>query len=385
MRNRLAFFLVPAAFLLFSCGSWAASDKSDTPQRITVDQLARALTDSHGDADEPLAQHLAHVELIERLSADRLAQLTAALPGEKSKAALLVLADQSALLDPPDEEIADQPVPDAAATRQMLVNLVAYVNTTLRQLPNLIATRATTSFEDRPAEDSLEATGIVSKSALPMHAVGTSNVIVTYRDRKEVVDDKGGKKQGKIGGLETTGEFGSILSTVLSDALKGKITWARWEKGNPEIAVFKFVVPGDKSSYHVRFCCVLDGYASDGSPNLTVFDEKAAYHGEIEFNPRDGSILRMMLEAEMPPHGQVPRSGIAVEYGPKEIGGKTVLCPTRSISVLTAHTEQPHGAYSKMNLQGPAKTFLNDVRFVDYRRFGSEMRILADSPETAKP
>jgi len=383
MMLRIATFALLSGCTLFA-GTPVSAQSATAPQRIAVDQLVRALSDSRGDTDEALAQHLAHVELIERLSADRLATLTAALPGDKSKSALLVLADQSALLDPPDEEIVDQPAPDAAATRQMLVNLVAYVNTTLRQLPNLIATRATTSFEDRPAEDSLEATGIVSKSAMPMHVVGTSNAVVTYRDRKEVVDDKG-KKQGKIGGLETTGEFGSILSTVLSDALKGKITWGRWEKGNPQIAVFKFAVPAEKSSYHVRFCCVVDGYNSDQTPNLAVFDEKAPYHGEIEFDPKDGSILRMMLEAEMAPRGQVPRSGIAVEYGLREIGGKAVLCPTRSISVLTAHTEQPHGAYSKMSFQGPGKTFLNDVRFVDYRRFGSEMRILADSPEVAKP
>jgi hypothetical protein len=385
VRKFSAFILVSAGWLLVTVASAAASDSGDL-QKITVDQLVRALSDAHGDSDGALAQHLLHIELTERLSSSRLAQLTAALPGEKSKAALLAAADQSALLSSPEDEIADQPAPDGAATRQMLVAMVNYVNTTLRQLPNLIATRATTSFEDQPAEDTLGATGMVSTSAIPLHQVGTSSVTVTYRDHKEVVDEEGGKKQGRVGGLETKGEFGSILSMVVGDALKGKITWGRWEKGSSPIAVFKFAVPADKSSYHVSFCCIVDGVDSNGTAKMDVFDEKAAYHGEIEFDPKDGSILRMMLQAEMPPRGQVPQSGIVVEYGPREIGGKTVLCPTRSVAILMAHTEPPQGSfYSRTNFKGPGKMFLNDAEYVDYRRFGSELKIVAESPEAPKP
>jgi hypothetical protein len=73
---------------------------------------------------------------------------------------------------------------------------------------------------------------------------------------------------------------------------------------------------------------------------------------------------------------------MVVEYAPVEIGGKRYICPSRSISVLAAHTAQPHGMYSKTNFQGPSKTFMNDVVFTEYRRFGSEVRIVAVDSQT---
>jgi len=84
-------------------------------------------------------------------------------------------------------------------------------------------------------------------SAMPLHQIASSTRVVTYRDRKEIVDEKASKgmKQGApVEGLVTSGEFGPILSTVVADALKGAITWARWEEGAAERnAVFHFSVP----------------------------------------------------------------------------------------------------------------------------------------------
>jgi hypothetical protein len=364
-----------------------AAPKPDQPEKITVDQLEQALSVVHRKSDAEMAQALSGLELTERLSAARLAHLETDLPGEKAQQALLILADQAAFLAPPDDEIVADPTPDAAVTRQMLVKIVNYVNTTVRQLPNLMAVRDTTAFEDRPREDVQEATGIVSYSYLPVHFVGKSSFAVTYRDRKEVVDEsatKALKHSASIGGLVTSGEFGPILSTVVADALKGKITWSRWEQGsNQHLAVFHYTVPNERSNYSVKFCCIVNGYSSTGQPELQVFDERASYHGEITFDPADGSILRLTLEAEMPPKGLVPNAGIVIEYSSVEIGGQNYICPAKSISILMAHTAMPQGAYSRTNYQGDAKTFLNDVAFGQYRRFGSEMRILSgesDSP-----
>ena len=346
------------------------------PATVTVNQLEQTLAASHDKADADLAEQLANLELSERLRGARLTKLSATLPGEKSRQALMLLADKSAFLAPPPSEIPSDPTPNAAATRQMLVAIVNYVNTTLRQLPNLLATRETTGFEDRPKSDQVEATGTVSLSYLPLHFVGKSDATVTFRDRKETVED-GKAKQGKIGGLITTGEFGPILSTVVSDALKGKITWARWEQdASGKRAVFHYSVPEVKSNYRVQFCCVVNGYDANGQADMQVFNERASYQGEIAFNPGDGAILRMTLQAELPPTGLVPHAGIALDYGIVEIGGKSYICPEHSVSVLAAHVAKPEGMYSKAMYQGAAKNFLNDIVFNQYRRFGSESRIL---------
>jgi hypothetical protein len=379
--HRFALAVILSVLCLDAPAARPAAPEAGATQKISVNQLEEILPGYHGKTDAEAAQALSAMQLTERLSTLRLARLKGELPGEKAQQALSILADKAAFLKPPDEEIVADPAPDAAATRLMLVQIVNYVNTTVRQLPNLMAVRETTGFEDRPQEDALEATGIVSKSYLPLHAVGKSSYAVTYRDRKEVVDDSASKSlkhSAPIGGLVTSGEFGPILSTVMADALKGKITWARWEEGAPQrLAVFAYNVPEEKSSYFVKFCCVVNGYKSDGQPDLQVFNERASYRGEITFDPTDGSILRITLEAEMPPSGLVPHAGIAIDYAPVEIGGRNYICPARSVSMLQAHVSVPNGMYSRANYQGPAKTFLNDVEFTQYRRFGSENRIVA--------
>ena len=361
---------------------WVAPAATDTRKKISTDELIQIVTAAQNMPDADLAQELTGVVLTDRVSRARLAEVMNRLPGDKSRMEVAMLADESIFLPPYPDAIAADASPDAAATRQMLVKMVNYVNTTVHQLPNLMATRFTNGFEDRPREEKLTSTGIESLDNLPLHWVGSLNMKVTYRDRQEVEDKsvKAEKKGNGVGGLMTAGEFGPVLSTVLSDALKGKITWARWEKSSDgTMAVFHYQVPEDKSNYHVQFCCIVDGYASDGSPESSVYNERSAYHGDIVFSPADGSIRLLTLEADLPHGGLVAGAGIAIEYAATDIGGHTYICPVRSVSVLRAHTAQQSGAFSRSNYKGPAKTFLNDVTFSNYRRFGSEAKILAGS------
>jgi hypothetical protein len=379
--RRLLFLLLLAGIVLP-----AFAVEKATTEKVTVAQLQHALASVRGKTDAEVAQRIAVMELTERLSTAALSRLDTGLPGEKARQTLLILADSSAFLDPPAAEIPADPMPDAAETRTMLVAIVNYVNTTVRQLPNLIAERDTTGFEDRPQEDVQAETGLTTLIYLPMHFVGKSGVLVTYRDRREVVDEKAAKvlKHGpQIGGLATSGEFGPILGRVLGDAIQGKITWGRWEKGGEgKQAVFHYAVPREKSHYDVQFCCVVSGYSSTGLPETEPFKENAAYHGEIAFDPANGTILRITAEADLLPNELVSRAGMLVEYAPVEIGGKTFVCPAKSVSILLAHTAAHVGAYSRSNYKGSAKTFLNDVVFGQYRRFGSETRILTvDSAE----
>lgn len=372
-------------FVFASTAFSAAAQKPVAVVKVSVDQLKQALAADRDKPDADVAQQLLNMELTERLSTAELAQLKAELPGSKAQEALVALADLSGFLEPPAAQISADAAPDAAAAHQMLAQVVNYVNTTLRQLPNLIATRDTIGYEDRPAEDIQGEVALVSLSYMPLHVEGRSSVLVTYRDHKEVIDEKGAKAKNRgpaVQGLETGGVFGPILGVVVGDALKGKITWARWEKGaGGTEAVFRYAVPKEKSEYKAEFCCVADGVDTDPRTRVQtrwrVFSELAAYHGEIAFDPVTGAILRTTLETEMPPNEVVSTAGIVVEYGPVEIGGKSYICPVKSISLLKAHTEGPQpGLHFTSIYSGPGKTFLNDVAFGQYRRFGSETRIL---------
>lgn len=374
---------LPLAVLIASICVYVSAGPTDTPKKVSSDELIQIVETAQNTPDADLALKLAGMELTDRLSGTRLADLTSRLPGDKSRLALMLIADLSIFLPPSADEMALDAAPNAASVQQMLVNVVKYVNATNRQLPNLIATRFSTGFEDQPREESMGRTGLESTFYVPLRWVGSLKVEVTYRDRHEVEDKtvKAEKKGNGVAGLITTGEFGPILSTVLADAVKGKLAWTGWEKGSDgTMAVFHYQVPEDKSNYHVKFCCILEGYDTNGTPRTKISDVRSAYHGDIVFSPADGSIRLLTLEADAPDGALVSVASIAVAYEATDIGGRSYICPVRSVSMQRVHSVEQSGATTGTNYKTPVKTFLNDVRFSNYRRFGTETKILANLP-----
>jgi VWFA-related protein len=355
-------------------------------QRVTVEQLEWMLAAAHGKPDVKVANQLTGLELIERLSAAKLSRWEADSPGPQSRQALVALADESAFLDPPATEIPATTTPDLATQRQIMAQTVDYAAKTIARLPNFFATRDTIHFEDTPARQ-------LETGYHPLHPVTRVSATVLYRDGKEVVD--AGRAKDNLPahappGLTASGVFGLILGTVLVDSSHGKLVWSHWEQAAAgPAAVFRFAIPREESHYDVKFCCI----PSDRGSN--VFEQFTGYHGEIAVDPVTGAILRLALEADLKPTGPLLRSDILVEYGPVEIGGKTYICPVKSVSISVApallsdasrvqrdrgsvHEKDSHT--NKEHLQ----TFLNDDVFEQYHLFRAESRILSGKSAEAE-
>lgn len=368
------------AFLVCVLSVVALGQKETSRGKLTLDQLNTTLSADSNSGDAQLAAKLLALEVTERISQKRLDQWNTALPGGKSKEALRILADLSSWNPPDPADIPEKAVPDSAELRQILINVVNYANSSLHKLPNFIATRGTTTFEDQPKVDVLQSTGIVSYSSEPLHEVRSYRDEVSYRDGHEVLATSGKKRESGTSrhGLETAGEFGPFLSTVLADAVKGKITWARWEQGsNGADAVFHYQVEKNASHYLVQFCCISED-ASESFPTH-IYSEKAAYHGEIVFNPTTGAVLRVTAEAEQSQGQLVESAAMMVEYAPTQIRSKSVVLPVKSVSMLKAHTEPPPPGMHTAEFKGHPKTFLNEVEFKDYHEFRGEMRLVTDA------
>jgi hypothetical protein len=73
-------------------------------EKVTVEELEHKLAALHGKKDQDFAKRLGGMELRERLNSAKLAEIEAGLPGEKSRMALLVMADASAFLGLPAAE-----------------------------------------------------------------------------------------------------------------------------------------------------------------------------------------------------------------------------------------------------------------------------------------
>lgn len=373
---------------------------------VTVEQLSREIASSRKKSDSKIAGRLYSLQLTERLSAQKLAALEAALPGPESRRALVALADQAEFLDPPAAEIPNHPAPTFEQQREIMAKAVDYAAATLHRLPDLFARRDTIRYQDSPPglrvvnSDSASGTFVPYQ---PLHPVSRSIVTVLYRDGQEVVrtkTDANGAPNPAAAGLTTVGEFGPIFSVVFGDLPKGKLAWSHWEQGAAgPVAVFSFQVPKADSHYQVEFCCF------SGS----VFKQFSAYHGELTLDPASGTILRLTLIADLSKGDPIAKAELMVEYGPVVLGGKTYFCPVKSVSVSVAPmqgTQQGGGPVnlnqSPMYMRGvptvvnnnggarsdaPLQTMLNEVVFDRYHLFRADVQILAagNSPPESTP
>jgi hypothetical protein len=357
MRNPgLLLFLV--ALTIPAC----AADPSGR-QTITVGQLEQTLSASHA-SDRDVARRLSGLELAQCLSGQRRARLVATLPGEQSRAALNVLADLSQFLDPPADEIVPMFPPDAAARVQIFNRVVAFVESAMHNMPNLLATRATARFESYRHYSDTGQSILVKET--PFRPADHGSVTVLYRDGTEVVETVAGKTRSR--GLSSWGEFGPLLGVIVADMLQGKVVFHHWEQSSAgRLAVFDFEVPKDHSHYVVRYCCRY--ISSRVDPTLQL---QPAYHGRVAIDPASGAILRLVLSADLQPADIITRADVAIEYGPVELGGKTYICPLRSVA-LSVSSAGP----AALNVLGVIA--LNHTAFEDYHLFRGDMRMVPDA------
>jgi hypothetical protein len=326
-----------------------------------------------------VAQEIGDVEITERVSTARLARWKTDLPGEHTREALMKLADETAFLNPPMSDVLHDPAPDEETQEKMLALASEYVNTTMTRMPNFYATRLTTHFEDMPSLQHMEwaqsGLALNAAEAKPLSVTGTYSTVVTYRNGHEVQDDASAKdtKTGQAPtGLTTAGEFGPILANVISDAQRSQIQWGYWERGESEpVAVFRYHVPVEHSNFHITF--PVAGHIEYLRPG---------YHGEMAIDPATGAILRLSVVAEMKPPREMIQTAIKVEYASQEIGVRNYVCPVHGV----AYSRIPLISTS-MDLEKPAPMFqmqLNDVTFMQYHLFKSEVRIVTDGSSASE-
>jgi hypothetical protein len=292
--------------------------------------LEKLLGAARGKSDAQIAALLQGVRLSERLSTPRLSQLEANLPRPEARQALIALADSSAFLDPPADEVPSLEKPDTVAQEKMLTLAANYVAQTIHRLPNLTAIRSTTSYhrELGPRES--------------WSAAGRFHALVFYRDGRETERSSAFEVDSD---LTTHGEFGPILTTVMHDTSNNNLVWSHWERSDKgPTAVFRYQVDANHSHYQVQ-------------------NRLSGYGAEIGIDPADGSILRVALRADMEPANPHLLADLMIEYGPEVLGDKIYICPKRGVAVSLDLREHR----------------VNDVVFGSYHLFHATTRILPGS------
>jgi hypothetical protein len=366
--RRLILFVVLAAF----------THPAGAGTRVTVAQLEQALTAAFTahKPDAEIARQAATLELSEQLTEASLERLNARLsPGAQTAQALALLADQSAFLDPPAAELLGTAAPDGAAQQRMLDGARDYVAQTLQRLPDFLATRTINQYDDSPQA--------LKKGAWPvragLHLVRTSNREISVRNEREPQAVKQGSAASQEqNGLSSWGEFGFLPAVILTDTVKGKVTWSHWEQMTAgPVAVFHYAVPRSASHYEIIATVPHGPRVSLGQhANTSTVRTAPAYRGSLWVDPSTGVILQISIETDKNGSDSFQRVAVMVQYAPVQIGDRKFVCPARSLALYLGIPD----ANSSLG-DAPTK-WLNIASYSGYRRFASTTRILADTLET---
>jgi len=326
---------------------WAA-------KKITIQQLQEMLASFHDakKSDAEVATELKQVELTEELTPGALGSMVAELPGMLSTEQISVLEIRSAVLPPPVSDLPSTAAPSDADQKAILDRAVEYISKTYTQLPHLSASRHILRYQDNmDALQSSSRAGGVWISPGPksenqfVHYIDSANTPVESLNGAEIAS----KTKDKIpwGENRETAIEGPApaLGTVMQEAqAAGKISWLRWETvyGN-RIAVFSFAVDKKKSHYAVNYCCfpktdesgaATRGFQSTGVQLNTSWEEFKAtvpYHGELFVDPSDGTVIRLIVEAEFKPAQFVQREDHRIDYSRVTVDGRTMVLPVRDM------------------------------------------------------
>jgi hypothetical protein len=363
--------------------------------RVTVEQLEQTIASAHAKKDQDLAKKLGGLQLSERLSSPALAKIQAELPGEKSRLALLALADASAFLQLPTAEVPATPPPDLFMQQLILSRAAENIESAIHKLPDFFARQTTTRFHDMKVSKSSAVSAPVVMEHQAFQPLDSFDGTVYYRDGKEVEEPNSNQQNDKPRareGLANWGVFGQLQRIVVTDIYKGKMEWSHWEqRASGPVAVFRYSIPKDESNYVVKYCCF-------GSPNQAShnFQSVPPFHGEIAIDPETGAVYRLVIITEMSPSDPILQAEIMVEYEAVEIGGQLYVSPRKSVALTTAiaQTSANGGCANSSfwlgcNLQiyRPKDTAINDTTYDSYHVFRSAVRMIpADSTdEEQKP
>lgn len=377
------------AVLLGGIAMPIAARSAAVTHAVTADELEQALAHVRRRWDGRLAKQISDMKLTERLSPGRLARLEEQLPGAQSRQALIAIADESAFLNLPADEIPSSPAPSRAAQATLLSEAIFFVRDTVDRLPNFTATRETTRYEGTatvisgrlqtelftlklwraPSAVNWECPDQPKIGYRRLSVIDRSQVAIVYRHGRELhaLGEKGGEFECPENGVSTTEEFGHVIAWIPHVVAQGQVTWSHWERGTAGlVAVFQYSsVIAIKSSAPVPV------------------------HGEIALDPANGNLVRLTEVRAWNEHepGYNGKSGYeapverdsAVDFGPVHIGGNVFLCPVHRVAIYRAPILWPPGSAPEIDAlyrqngfaESPLLEYLNDVTFTGYHLYTS--------------
>jgi hypothetical protein len=167
----------------------------------------------------------------------------------------------------------------------------------------------------------------------------------TYRTL-EINGQKSDTGRGKLHGVQSSGEFGTILRYIFRPDISAKARWAgRAMIGGTLCMVYEFDVPVEKSNFVLT---------------ADLKQAVAPYRGRVMVDEETGLVRRIVMQGGMLPKGFDLQSPVlSLEYGMVRVGDRDHLLPLRSV----------------LQLRQGRRVVRNETLFREYRKFEAESQI----------
>jgi hypothetical protein len=337
--------------LLFVCAALLAAAQS----RLTIEQLKEFVRSSlslHHD-DRKLADYLRKLKLAYKLDDRTIEELQGLGAGPHTVAALRVLRDASASLpDPPAPApkpvYVPPPAPDSIEQARVLQEAKDYALNYVSRLPDFICTQVTRRFVDPTGLEFWRREDVITERLSYFDKHEDYKVVLFNNQPVELQHEQ-------LGGVTSSGEFGSLLKEIFEPETDTQFDWERWGTLRARrMHVFSYKVSQSRSKYSI----------SAGKDQRII----AGYHGLIYVDRDNSAVMKITLQADDIPSGfPIREVNLSLDYDHVEISGRPFILPLKA--VITSRS-------------GAKFLSRNEVEFRMYRKFTAESTITAVDVQT---
>jgi hypothetical protein len=342
MRTFLALLVLGASLVL-------AQEKLTVEQVVAFVKSAIDLKQS----DKEVANYLRSLTLSERLEDRTIEELEGLGAGRRTLEALRELRDTSKGLSAAPEPASREreapviPPPSPAEQKRVLKQTRDYALGYTHRLPDFMCTQVTRRYVDPSGLEFWQQQDVITTRLSYFEQKEDYKVILLNNQVVNMAYDA-----EAVGGAISSGEFGSMMKELFEPATEAEFRWERWGKLRGRLAyVFAYRVAKARSKWHVTY--------------HRTHEVVPGYHGLVFVDRDAGAILRITLEAELPPDFPIQQATTTLDYDFAEISGQQHILPLKAV----------------VRMREGKLLARNDVEFRLYRKFAAEATVSFETPE----
>jgi len=305
----------------------------------------------HND-DRAVASTVKRLKLTNRLDAGTVEDLQGLGAGPQTLAALreLIAASVSQPIAAPIAPPAPAPVippPSPSELKAILAEITERALDYSKSLPNFICAQVTTRSFDPSGTESWHQQDKIQEQL--SYVEGKEDYKVVLVNNLPVAN----MKHEQLGGITSSGEFGTTLYKIFAPETETQFDWERWATlRGKRMYVFSFRVAQPNSDYSI--------YHQPSGRTIV-----AGYHGLIYADAVTKQIMRIKMDCDGLEAFPINQVSLTMDYAPTKISEQTFVLP------MAAEVRSREGRTLAKNV----------MQFSLYRKFGADATITFDTPD----